>query len=925
MFAKKTLITLTLILAGLSTRGAPAQTLASLDQDFVEWTRKTIDGNHPAGSDGYVDLDGTDAADFRSAVQAFLEEDWANADSLADAVGYEVVAFRDSGNGGETYYGLIPQADNGEGRGFYFLRPRAGVLRRLVIQAPHAVEDERTGVLGSEIFRASGARALMLTGADRCASDVVSGCTGSTDCGDHRVADGAHSVNAFFHIFHEEAGAEHADTHVLQLHGFLADGSDPEFSVSDGKRTDNASNSYLPNAFYVDLQARMQAANPGLTRNGASCNAVGHGDFQCGTDSVQGREFNGSADACEDDATSANGRFMHLEMSNDLREPGGLYSQQLVIDAVNAVFPKKAQAGDRIWADIDGDGTQDSDEPGVHGVTVDVLDGNGAVVESTASTVGIYRIGNLEPGTYCLRVHVPPGYTAGAGFLPDGRAASTFILAAGQSLLTVDAPLNPPALGQIGDRVWNDSDRDGVQDAGESGLSNVLTRLLTEDGAQVAISITNFQGGYGYFNVPPGNYRVSVDPGLKGFTPQAAGSSADDSDVDPLTGATPDFGLAAGVSDLDRDAGLATCFDIPLVPKNSRWLWKTGETPWPSDWNQASPASLDGWAADHAPFGFGDGTGISFETAVPDPINEGTYTTYFRHSFEVEDVAMFPQPLQLTLKRNDGVAVYLNGTEVVRRNLPWGAATAPGMPASTEATETETITIPPSLLVSGTNVIAVELHEVAPEDQDDLDDLEGVFDLTLTGRSCDCRLAQVTLQTSDTAYLQEDEPNTNRGSITTAGVAGDPADEEVTVVRWPTTGIPADAEVVYAEMLLTPKTVSNASGVRFRVWPVLRSWAESTVTWSSPWAALGVKHETDRDFSNPVGLVTTRTSGQQGSVPLSSHAWGLIESWADGATNHGFVIGDEGPAGEVNFHSDEATTAAQRPTLRVIYRKPACQ
>ena len=289
MTAKKTLIALTLIIATLAgSRGAPAQTIARLDQDFVLWTQKTIDGNHPAGSEGYVDLDGTDAADFRSAVQAFLAEDWADADILADAVNYEVVAFRDTS--GETFYGLIPQADNGEGRGFYFVRPRSQVLRRLVIQAPHAVEDERTGVLGSEIFRASGARALMLTGADRCASIIESTCTGSTDCGNHTVADGAHSVDAFFHIFHEEAGAEHADTHVLQLHGFKADGSDPEFSVSDGTTTNNVSDSYLPNALYVDLQGRMQIVYPVLTRNGASCNKAGHGNFQSGTDSVQGRQ-----------------------------------------------------------------------------------------------------------------------------------------------------------------------------------------------------------------------------------------------------------------------------------------------------------------------------------------------------------------------------------------------------------------------------------------------------------------------------------------------------------------------------------------------------------------------------------------------------------------------------------------------------------
>ena len=334
------------------------------------------------------------------------------------------------------------------------------------------------------------------------------------------------------------AGAEHADTHVLQLHGFKADDTDPEFSVSDGTTADSSDKAYLPNAFYQDLQGRMQIATPGLTRNGNSCNQVGHASFKCGTDSVQGREFNGTENACTTDAPDANGRFLHLEMSNDLREPDGSYSQQLVIETVKTVFPKKAEAGDRIWADADGDGVQDPGEPGIHGVTVEVLDTNDDVVESTSSIVGGYRIGNLEPGTYRLRVQVPAGYSAGTGFDANGRATGTFILAAGESLLTVDAPLVPPALGEIGDRVWNDADRDGLQETGDGGLASVTVRLLTSDDATVATGATDFQGLYSFTGVLPGDYKVSVEPGVKGFTQQVFGSPDDDSDIEPLTGAS---------------------------------------------------------------------------------------------------------------------------------------------------------------------------------------------------------------------------------------------------------------------------------------------------------------------------------------------------------------------------------------------------
>ena len=152
MSAKKLFLILLLIL-GVAAGRSSAQDVPRIDQDFEQWTEVAVDGNHPPGSNGYRDLIGSEGVDFEAAVQAFLDEDWALADDLAGDAGYEVVAFRDTGNTNdpaEVFYGLIPQATNGDGRGFYFLRPRAQVQRRLVIQAPHAVEDNRTGVLGSE-------------------------------------------------------------------------------------------------------------------------------------------------------------------------------------------------------------------------------------------------------------------------------------------------------------------------------------------------------------------------------------------------------------------------------------------------------------------------------------------------------------------------------------------------------------------------------------------------------------------------------------------------------------------------------------------------------------------------------------------------------------------------------------------------------
>ncbi|MEM9598665.1 MAG: SdrD B-like domain-containing protein, partial [Acidobacteriota bacterium] len=63
----------------------------------------------------------------------------------------------------------------------------------------------------------------------------------------------------------------------------------------------------------------------------------------------------------------------------------------------------------------------------------------------------------------------------------------------------------------IGDRVWNDGDGDGDQDAGEPGLPNVTVRLLDDNGVEVDSQVTGSDGEYLFEDVPAGTYTVVVD------------------------------------------------------------------------------------------------------------------------------------------------------------------------------------------------------------------------------------------------------------------------------------------------------------------------------------------------------------------------------------------------------------------------------
>jgi hypothetical protein len=173
-------------------------------------------------------------------------------------------------------------------------------------------------------------------------------------------------------------------------------------------------------------------------------------------------------------------------------------------------------------------------------------------------------------------------------------------------------------------------------------------------------------------------------------------------------------------------AGVTAGPKSALITANSTWAWTYDGVDRGTTWR--SPSFDDStWSRGTSEFGFGDAdeeTVIS--TATPRPL-----TAYFRKTFEVDDPSRFAE-LTLSLVRDDGAAVYVNGAEVVRTNLPTGALTVTtravaGISDRTQETTPLTFSIPPSALVEGTNTIAVEMHNLDPAGAD------LSFDLSLQG------------------------------------------------------------------------------------------------------------------------------------------------------------------------------------------------
>ncbi len=160
------------------------------------------------------------------------------------------------------------------------------------------------------------------------------------------------------------------------------------------------------------------------------------------------------------------------------------------------------------------------------------------------------------------------------------------------------------------------------------------------------------------------------------------------------------------------DTFIAMGAAAPLVP----WKYLVTNVDQGSAWRSLAFADT-AWSTGNTEMGYNDGDEVTviednFTPGVPASATDRFITTYFRKSFTVTNPAQY-SGFTINLKRDDGAVVFLNGAEIARPNMPalpavigWGTLAV----ASNENT-LDTIPVPPSAIVNGTNIIAVEIHQ----------------------------------------------------------------------------------------------------------------------------------------------------------------------------------------------------------------------
>jgi hypothetical protein len=255
-------------------------------------------------------------------------------------------------------------------------------------------------------------------------------------------------------------------------------------------------------------------------------------------------------------------------------------------------FFRTATIGDRVWNDLNVNGLQDEGEPGLPNVAVILNSQKYGSQTVVTDANGHYTFTNLIPGEkYQVIFGAASGYVRtmvvsnindeldndadesglskwvtlrsgedmtmlDAGYHLPNVGASTLVSntnenetkptvsAPSEAISVVAAPTAIPTTVPIearalaGDWVWEDINRNGVQDLGEPGLANVLVTAYSPDGTVFQTIRTNANGRYSFAGLLPYTTYTLTFQLPQGYMFTVANANTDelDSDADPNTG-----------------------------------------------------------------------------------------------------------------------------------------------------------------------------------------------------------------------------------------------------------------------------------------------------------------------------------------------------------------------------------------------------
>lgn len=229
----------------------------------------------------------------------------------------------------------------------------------------------------------------------------------------------------------------------------------------------------------------------------------------------------------------------------------------------NCTFLGNVLIIEETWTDINNDGRDD---------VPDDLGGGGQfkITFDVPTTVG--KIGFLDDIDVTVTITYSDNSTGSFNYSGPGENAYgewdinadpnnnarnivelTFSLAASGGIAFIETCKE---FASVGDFVWHDSNGNGIQDNGESGIPDATVNLL-QNGSVVNTTVTDNSGFYAFEDIDPDTYQIEFETpnGFTEVSQQSAVADSIDSDPSPSTGRTSEFTLNVLDYNRDIDAG----------------------------------------------------------------------------------------------------------------------------------------------------------------------------------------------------------------------------------------------------------------------------------------------------------------------------------------------------------------------------------
>lgn len=289
---------------------ATTSTIESKSGNIETYISAIIDNAPGNSGDDYRAPSSVQLTHWEAVISSILQNKITDAFTKAATLGYKIVEFTDISIDSKPIFYVLEKTESGTNYWGTYVFNKNPSIDKLILMAPHSKNDTNTGKQAIYCFKNTLAKALFINGTHRCNSSEFSSCSGTTSvCGTNeafKISDMAHTTSSVYQKTTENVFKSIANSVFIQLHGFGKKSTDPYVIISNGTQKTPPITDYS-----VKIKEALLEEDSSLTFK------IAHIDTDwtrlIGFTNTQGHLINFSSDPCGTSATTASGRFIHIE------------------------------------------------------------------------------------------------------------------------------------------------------------------------------------------------------------------------------------------------------------------------------------------------------------------------------------------------------------------------------------------------------------------------------------------------------------------------------------------------------------------------------------------------------------------------------------------------------------------------------------